>query len=73
MKLESLVIVDQHATVKLYPNLVHTARHILEAGFVWNYFSNIFLFSIIDAKPLNILFKFMKVINYGGLVTEVKS
>ena len=29
MKLESLVIVDQHATVNLYLGLVHTARHIL--------------------------------------------
>ena len=29
MKLESLVIVDQHATVNTFPGLVHTARHIL--------------------------------------------
>ena len=28
MKLESLVIVDQHATVNTFPGLVHTARHI---------------------------------------------
>ena len=27
MKLESLVIVDQHATVNAFPSLVHTARH----------------------------------------------
>ncbi len=27
MKLESLVIVDQHATVNTFPGLVHTARH----------------------------------------------
>ena len=27
MKLESLVIVDQHATVNTFPDLVHTARH----------------------------------------------
>ena len=27
MKLESLVIVDQHATVNPFPGLVHTARH----------------------------------------------
>ena len=27
MKLESLVIVDQHATVNAFPGLVHTARH----------------------------------------------
>ena len=29
MKLESLVIVDQHATVNMYLGLVHTARHML--------------------------------------------
>ncbi len=28
MKLESLVIVDQQATVNAFPGLVHTARHI---------------------------------------------
>ena len=31
MKLESLVIVDQHATVNTFPGLVHTARHAMEA------------------------------------------
>ena len=30
MKLESLVIVDQHATVNLYLGLVLPARHTLE-------------------------------------------
>ncbi len=30
MKLESLVIVDQHATVNTFPGLVHTARHTTE-------------------------------------------
>ena len=30
MKLESLVIVDQHATVNTFPGLVHTARHTRE-------------------------------------------
>ncbi len=29
MKLESLVIVDQHATVNTFPGLVHTARHTM--------------------------------------------
>ena len=29
-KLESLVIVDQHATVNTFPGLVHTARHTME-------------------------------------------
>ena len=32
MKLELLVIVDQHATVNTFPGLVHTARHAMEAG-----------------------------------------
>ncbi len=32
MKQESLVIVDQHATVNTFPGLVHTARHAMEAG-----------------------------------------
>jgi hypothetical protein len=30
--LESLVIVDQHATVNTFPGLVHTARHTTKAG-----------------------------------------
>ena len=33
MKSESLVIVDQHATVNTFPGLVHTARHIMGVGF----------------------------------------
>ena len=32
MKLESLVIVDQHATVNTFPGLVHTARHTMKVG-----------------------------------------
>ena len=31
MKLESLVIVNQHATVNTFPGLVHTARHTMKA------------------------------------------
>ena len=31
MKLESLVIADQHAAVNTFPGLVHTARHIMKA------------------------------------------
>ena len=31
MKLESLVIADQHAAVNTFPGLVHTARHTMEA------------------------------------------
>ncbi len=30
MKLESLVIADQHAAVNTFPGLVHTARHTME-------------------------------------------
>ena len=33
MKLESLVIPDQHAGVNTFPGLVHTARHTTKAGF----------------------------------------
>ena len=32
-KSESLVIVDQHATVNTFPGLVHTARHTMGVGF----------------------------------------
>ena len=32
LKLESLVIADQHAAVNTFPGLVHTARHITKAG-----------------------------------------
>ena len=32
MKLELLVIADQHAAVNTFPGLVHTARHTLGAG-----------------------------------------
>ena len=32
MKLESLVIADQHAAVNTFPGLVHTARHTMRVG-----------------------------------------
>ena len=32
MKLELLVIADQHAAVNTFPGLVHTARHAMEVG-----------------------------------------
>ena len=32
LKLESLVISYQHATVNTFPGLVHTARHITKVG-----------------------------------------
>ena len=31
MKVESLVIADQHAAVNTFPGLVHTARHTTKA------------------------------------------
>ena len=40
MKLESLVIVDQHATVNTFPGLVHTARQAMEAGGTQSQYSN---------------------------------
>lgn len=36
MKLESIVIVDQNATVNLYLGFVHTARHTLEVVLNWS-------------------------------------
>jgi hypothetical protein len=33
LKVESLVIADQHAAVNTFPGLVHTARHTM--GVVW--------------------------------------
>ena len=32
VKLESLVIADQHAAVNTFPGLVHTARHTMRVG-----------------------------------------
>ena len=32
MKLELLVIPDQHAGVNTFPGLVHTARHVMKVG-----------------------------------------
>ena len=32
MKVESLVIEDQHASVNTFPGLVHTARHTMGVG-----------------------------------------
>ena len=41
MKVESQVIVDQHATVNLYLDFVHTARHMQGVSSAWSY---LFLF-----------------------------
>ncbi len=41
MKLESLVIVDQHATVNTFPGLVLTARHTMGVDFTRNREANL--------------------------------
>ncbi len=40
MKVESLVIADQHAAVNPFPGLVHTARQAMEAGSTRSRLSN---------------------------------
>ena len=42
MKLESLVIVDQHATVNTFPGLVHTARQVMKVGSTRSRWPNLF-------------------------------
>ena len=44
MKPESLVIVDQHATVNMYLSLVLPARHTLEVEYIESTFSREFFF-----------------------------
>ena len=41
MKQESLVIVDQNATVNTFPGLVHTARHTMGVGFTRRRYPNL--------------------------------
>ena len=41
MKLESLVIVDQRATVNTFSGLVHTARHTMGVGFTLSRWANL--------------------------------
>ncbi len=40
MKLESLVIADQHAAVNTFPGLVHTARHTTRVGDTRSHYPN---------------------------------
>ena len=40
VKLESLVIADQHAAVNPFPGLVHTARHTMGVGFTRSWCAN---------------------------------
>ena len=41
MKVESLVIADQHAAVNTFPGLVHTARHTMGVGCTRSGLSNL--------------------------------
>ena len=41
MKVESLVIPDQHAGVNTFPGLVHTARHITKVGCTGSRWANL--------------------------------
>ena len=41
VKLESLVIADQHAAVNTFPGLVHTARHTMGVGFTRRWCANL--------------------------------
>ena len=40
VKLESLVIADQHAAVNTFPGLVHTARHTMGVGYARSQWPN---------------------------------
>ncbi len=41
MKLESLVIADQHAAVNTFPSLVHTARHTMRVDCTGSCWANL--------------------------------
>ncbi len=41
MKLESLVIADQHAAVNMFPGLVHTARHTMGVDYTRRHWANL--------------------------------
>ncbi len=41
MKLESLVIADQHAAVNTFPGLVHTARHTIRVEDTQSHYPNL--------------------------------
>ncbi len=41
MKLESLVIADQHAAVNTFPGLVHTARHTMGVDYTRRHWANL--------------------------------
>ena len=43
MKLESLVIANQHVAVNTFPGLVHTARHTMGVDFTLSWCTNPFI------------------------------
>ena len=57
MKVESLVIADQHAAVNTFPGLVHTARHTMGVGSTLSWCAN-----LKGTQPITV-----------GLATGVKS
>jgi hypothetical protein len=57
MKVESLVIADQHAAVNTFPGLVHTARHTMGVGSTLSWCAN-----SQETQPITV-----------GLATGVKS
>ncbi|XBJ09557.1 hypothetical protein VPH35_014611 [Triticum aestivum] len=72
MKLKSLVIVDQHAAVNMYPGPVHTARHTLGIGFarsIGPMITHDFCVPLVSQRPLVVLLAHTMV----GSSTGVKS
>jgi hypothetical protein len=55
MKLESLVIVDQNATVNTFPGLVHTARHTTKVGCTRSCWANPTLNSMLKSNNFIII------------------
>ncbi len=52
MKLESLVIADQHAAVNTFPGLVHTARQAMKDGSARSRLSNLQRGKMPKVRPL---------------------
>uniref|UniRef100_A0A3Q7IY49 Uncharacterized protein n=1 Tax=Solanum lycopersicum TaxID=4081 RepID=A0A3Q7IY49_SOLLC len=72
MKLESLVIADQHAAVNMYPGSVHTACHTLGIGFarsIGPMITHDFCGTLVPQRPLVVLLAHTTV----GSSTGVKS
>ena len=52
MKLESLVIADQHAAVNMFPGLVHTARHTMGVDYTRRRWANPLIFEFVGGRRL---------------------